>query len=49
MTEDQPVFFGDHTPTRAGTVERCADKDFDERDEFAIQRERKAAAKAAGK
>jgi hypothetical protein len=30
-------------------VEQCANKDFDERDEFAILRERKAAAKAAGK
>jgi hypothetical protein len=30
-------------------VEQCANKDFDERDELAILRERKAAAKAAGK
>jgi len=30
-------------------AEQCANKDFDERDEFAILRERKAAAKAAGK
>jgi hypothetical protein len=34
---------------RQGWVERCANKDFDERDEFAIQRERQRAAKAAGK
>jgi hypothetical protein len=34
---------------RQSWVEQCANKDFDERDEFAIQRERKAAAKAAGK
>ena len=30
-------------------VERCADKDFDERDEAFIKRERQRAAKAAGK
>ncbi len=33
---------------RDSWVERCADKDFDERDEQAIKRERQRAAKAAG-
>jgi hypothetical protein len=34
---------------RQSWVEQCADKDFDERDEFAIKRERQRAAKDAGK
>ncbi len=33
---------------RQSWVERCADKDFDERDEFAIKREKVRAAKAGG-
>jgi hypothetical protein len=33
---------------RQSWVERCADKDFDEIDEYAIKRERQRAAKAAG-
>ena len=33
---------------RQSWVERCADKDFDERDEFAIKRERERASKAGG-
>ena len=34
---------------RQSWVDRCANKDFDEIDEFAIKRERQRAAKAAGK
>ena len=34
---------------RQSWVERCANRDFDEMDEFAIKRERQRAAKAAGK
>ena len=33
---------------RQSWVERCAGKDFDEIDEYAIKRERQRAAKAAG-